>query len=166
MIAAGRNPKALARAKELGADAVIPLGDLSQKTERETLVSALRGEIAGGGVDVVLDYLWGAPAEAVLAAIAQKGLSHETSRIRFVQIGSSAVGDDYAGWGDAAELRAGAAGKRVWERVAGADIRGSRGLMKEAAKKPFQMEVETAALRDVTALWTRPENGARPAFQP
>src|SRR5262249_31909313 len=57
---------------------------------REALVAAFRSEIVEHGVDVVLDYLWGEPAEALLAAIAQKGLSHAAPRIRFVQIGQSA----------------------------------------------------------------------------
>ena len=63
VVAAGRNPEALEELKRLGADAVIPL-----EQHRETLVSAFRAEIAGDGVDVVLDYLWGGPAESLLAA--------------------------------------------------------------------------------------------------
>ena len=63
---------------------------ISLEQPREDLVAAFRSEIAEHGVDVVLDYLWGDPAEAVLAAIAQKGLSHAAPRIRFVQIGQSA----------------------------------------------------------------------------
>ena len=53
VIAAGRNPVALERLKALGADVVISL-----EQETAALVEAFRGEIAGG-VDVVLDYLWG-----------------------------------------------------------------------------------------------------------
>ncbi len=91
VIAAGRNPEALAKTKELGADETISL-----ELGRDELVAAFRKEIVGDGVDVVLDYLWGAPAEAVLAAIAQKGLSHAAPRIRFVQIGYERGENDLA----------------------------------------------------------------------
>ena len=69
VVAAGRNPQALQTLAALGADAVISLDQ-----EQGALVSAFRDEIAGAGVDVVLDYLWGSPAERVLEAISQKGL--------------------------------------------------------------------------------------------
>ncbi len=86
VIAAGRNPQSLEELKSLGADAVFSLTQ-----EHDALVSAFRDEIAGNGIDVVLDYLWGGPAEAVLAAIAQKGLKHASARIRFIQVGNSAA---------------------------------------------------------------------------
>jgi NADPH:quinone reductase-like Zn-dependent oxidoreductase len=59
VIAAGRNPRALERAKELGADATVVLeGDL---------VEAFK-EAAGGGIDVTVDPLWGDPAVAAIKA--------------------------------------------------------------------------------------------------
>ena len=85
VIAAGRNPEALERLKTLGADAVISLDQ-----EQASVVSAFRSEIAEAGVDVVLDYLWGQPAELVLQAISQKGLRKASARVRFIQIGESA----------------------------------------------------------------------------
>jgi NADPH:quinone reductase-like Zn-dependent oxidoreductase len=69
VVAAGRNPQALEKLKTLGADEVISLDQ-----EQAPLVSAFRTEIAEAGVDIVLDYLWGQPAELVLQAISQKGL--------------------------------------------------------------------------------------------
>jgi len=68
VVGAGRNPQALEKLKSLGADAVISLDQ-----EPVALVAAFRSEFAGAGVDVVLDYLFGQPAESVLKAIAQKG---------------------------------------------------------------------------------------------
>ncbi len=58
--------------------------------DHDALVAAFREEIAGNKIDVILDYLWGAPAEAALAAIAKKGLDHASARIRYIQIGNSA----------------------------------------------------------------------------
>jgi NADPH2:quinone reductase len=159
--AAGRNPEALEALTNLGADAVISL-----EQNREALVAAFRGEIVDHGVDVVLDYLWGAPAEAVLAAIAQKGLSHAAPRIRYVEIGQSA---------GATITLAGAT-----LRSSGVELLGSgfgSALMKEifaalaeffeqAAKTPFATKVEPVPLRDVETLWNAPERNARLVFQP
>src|SRR5271154_3784574 len=58
VIAAGRNPQALEKLKSLGADVVISLDQ-----DQAALVAAYRAEIADAGIDVVLDYLWGNPAE-------------------------------------------------------------------------------------------------------
>ncbi len=161
VVAAGRNPEALEKLKALGADEVISL-----ELGRDELVAAFRKEIVGDGVDVVLDYLWGAPAEAVLAAIAQKGLSHAAPRIRFVQIGNSA--------GPTITL----AGATL--RSSGVELLGSGfgsasmteifaaigEMFKEAAKTPFVNEVKTVALKDVGALWASKEEGVRLVFQP
>ena len=52
---------------------------------------AFRSEIVDHGVDVVLDYLWAAPAESMLAAIAQKGLKSMPRRgFAYGQIGQMA----------------------------------------------------------------------------
>ena len=75
VIAAGRNRDALARAKRQGADATVELSDTSN------LVEAYR-EAAGGTVDVVLDFVCGAPAEAALEVLGVHG--------RLVHIGTRA----------------------------------------------------------------------------
>jgi NADPH:quinone reductase-like Zn-dependent oxidoreductase len=161
VVAAGRNPAALEKLKALGADTVISL-----EQEKAALVSAFRGEIAGDGVDVVLDYLWGAPAESVLAAIAQKGLSHSSPRIRFVQVGNSA--------GPTITL-AGATLRSSGLELLGSGF-GSASLteifaavgefFKEAARRPFDVEINAVALKDVEAVWGGGEKGARVVFQP
>ena len=79
VIAAGRNPQALEALKHLGADAVVSLDQ-----EHDALMAAFRSEYANAGVDVALDYLWGAPAECLLEAISQRGLRTTASRVRFV----------------------------------------------------------------------------------
>ncbi len=161
VIAAGRNPAALEKLKALGADAVISL-----EQEKAALVSAFRAEIAGDGVDVVLDYLWGAPAESVLAAIAQKGLSHSSPRIRFIQVGNSA--------GPTITL-AGATLRSSGLELLGSGF-GSASLaeifaavaefFKEAAKSPFEVDIKTVPLKDVDAVWGGVEQGTRIVFQP
>ena len=79
IVVTARNPEVEAELRQLGADVFVPL-----KQSQEELTEAFRREIAAG-VDVVLDYLWGAPAEAILAAAPAA-----TRRLRFVNIGSLA----------------------------------------------------------------------------
>jgi NADPH2:quinone reductase len=161
VVAVGRNPEALAAAKELGADAVISLDQ-----SREALVAAFRSEIAEHGADVVLDYLWGEPAECCLAAIAQKGLSHAAPRIRFVQIGQSAgatitlAGATLRSSG--VELLGSGFGSASMKEIFAALAE----FLRQAAKHPFATKVQAVALRDVESLWNAPERGARLVFQP
>jgi NADPH:quinone reductase-like Zn-dependent oxidoreductase len=161
VVAVGRNATALAAAKGLGADAVISLDE-----PREALVTAFRSEIADHGVDVVLDYLWGEPAEAALAAIAQKGLSHAAPRIRFVQIGQSAgptitlAGATLRSSG--LELLGSGFGSASMEEI----FRVLAEFFRVAAKAPFVTKIQPAALREVESLWNVPERGGRLVFQP
>lgn len=76
VVAAGRDAAGLERAARLGADATVDLG-----APHDDLAQRLR-DAAGGGVDVTIDPLWGAPAVAAVAA-ANVGARH-------VQIGGSA----------------------------------------------------------------------------
>ena len=161
VVAAGRNPQALEKLRGLGADATVSLDQ-----ERPALVSQFRREFAEAGVDVVLDYLCGSPAESAIEAISQKGLQNTAPRIRFVQIGSSA--------GNAISLPAAAL------RSSGLELLGSgfgsaslvqilealAEFFQAAVRQPFQFETKSAPLRDVEALWNRSEQGVRLVFQP
>jgi NADPH:quinone reductase-like Zn-dependent oxidoreductase len=159
VVAVGRNPQALEETRSLGADATISLSQ-----DHDALVSALRTELANK-IDIVLDYLWGPPAEALLAAIVQKGLDHSAGRLRYIQIGNSA--------GPNISLNAAAL------RSSGLELLGSgfgsvsmdklfaslRAALQEAAKNPFKVRATIAPLRDVEKLWNSPEDG-RLVFQP
>ncbi len=161
VVAAGRNPQALEELRRLGADSVVSLDQ-----EREALVSALRGEWADYGVDVVLDYLWGSPAEAMLEAVSQKGLRGKSSRLRFVQIGSSA-GPTIAL--PAATLRSSAVellGSGFGSASLDQIVRAVAEFFRTAEAQPFHFKTEAAPLRDVEKLWNTPEKGVRLVFQP
>ena len=80
VIATGRNTAALAEVDALGADATIALTE--DLTAAQT---AFEGQFAGG-VDVVLDYLWGPTAERLLIAAAMAG--EDRRPMRFVHIGA------------------------------------------------------------------------------
>ena len=160
VIACGRNPHALEKLTDLGADATIPLD------QHEALVSAFRRERDEFGIDIVLDYLWGPPASAALEAIAQKGLSKTAPRVRYVQIGSMA--------GQTIPLHS------ATLRSSGLELLGSgfgsasldqirdaiAGFFAAAAIAPFHADIKAVPLRDVEALWNAPEHAARLVFQP
>jgi NADPH:quinone reductase-like Zn-dependent oxidoreductase len=76
VIAVARGEEALARATELGADAVVDADD-----DVDALATAL-AEACGGPADLVLDPVWGAPAAAALRTLRPHG--------RLVNLGDSA----------------------------------------------------------------------------
>ncbi|GGG73764.1 quinone oxidoreductase family protein [Edaphobacter dinghuensis] len=83
VIATGRNEASVAELPSLGADSVIALDQ-----SPEQLTEVFRKEIKESGVNVILDYLWGASAESLIAAVAGHGSGEAEPRIRYVQIGS------------------------------------------------------------------------------
>jgi len=159
VIAAGRNPEALAKLAALGADAVISL-----EQDRDALVAAFRQQLAETKIDIVLDYLWGAPAESLLAAISQKGLKHAGARVRYVQVGNSAGSTISL---EAATLRS--SGLEMLGSGFGSaslqQIMQAVGEFLEAATKA-KMEIPTkvAPLRDVEAAWNSSEHSVRLVF--
>jgi NADPH2:quinone reductase len=158
VIACGRNPQALEKTKALGADATISL-----ELPREELVAALRTEIEAG-INVVLDYLWGPPAEATLEAIARRG--NETSRLRYIQIGQSAGRTIPF---DASMLRSNAVELlgSGFGSVALPDLLTSiADFFAEAARQPFEIAVRTLPLREITTAWDEPEGDSRFVFVP
>lgn len=85
VVAAARNRAVEAELRALGADEFIALDQTP-----EALTAVFRREIHEPGVDVVLDYLWGMPAESFINAAAGHGSGEAARRIRFVNIGSMA----------------------------------------------------------------------------
>jgi NADPH:quinone reductase-like Zn-dependent oxidoreductase len=161
VVAVGRNREALEQVSAFGTDAVIHL-----EQDHDALVADFRKHLSESKVDVVLDYLWGRPAESLLAAISQKGLAHESHRIRYIQIGGAA--------GPTVTLHA------ATLRSSGLELLGSgfgsaslQEIMKAvgefiqaAAKAPFLISTKTAPLRDVEKLWNSEDKTTRLVFQP
>ncbi len=85
VVAAGRNEQILNTLCDLGADSTIHLGKPGQD-----LTEAFVREAGDTGFDVIIDYLWGPPTEALLAAIARSDLKAASSRVRLVEVGESA----------------------------------------------------------------------------
>jgi NADPH:quinone reductase-like Zn-dependent oxidoreductase len=83
VVVAGRDAARLQWLRDAGADDAIALG-------REDLGARVAALHAEHPFDAVLDYLWGEPAEQVLAALAASQLAARYQATRFVQIGSMA----------------------------------------------------------------------------
>jgi NADPH:quinone reductase-like Zn-dependent oxidoreductase len=83
VIVTGRNENTLQELLKLGADEIILL-----KQDDETIVKQIQAIHKETPIDIVLDYLWGQPAELILSAL--KGNGSFTTKVRFVTIGSIA----------------------------------------------------------------------------
>ncbi|MCV7229742.1 quinone oxidoreductase family protein [Mycolicibacterium komossense] len=83
VVVAGRNAERLAWLRTVGADDVITLGS-------EDLTGRVAAEHAAQPFDVVIDYLWGEPAEQVLAALGNNHLGTGFHATRYVEVGSMA----------------------------------------------------------------------------
>jgi NADPH2:quinone reductase len=158
VIACGRNQQALEKTRALGADTTISL-----ELPHDELVRTIRNEIQAG-VDVVLDYVWGPPAQAALEAIARR--DNETSPLRYIQIGQSAGRtiplDGSMLRSNAVELLGSGFGS-----VALTDLLTSiSDFFAEAARQPFEVAIRTLPLRDITSAWDEPEGDARFVFIP
>jgi NADPH2:quinone reductase len=161
VIACGRNPEALEKTRSIGADETISL-----ELPHDQLVAALSRAL-DTGIDIVLDYLWGAPAHATFEAIAKNAkASHRPARLRYIQIGNSA--------GAKIELQAGTL------RSSGLELLGSgfgsvplpdlaasiAEFFAEAARRPFEMNVRTFLLREIGTAWNQPDKEERFVFVP
>jgi NADPH:quinone reductase-like Zn-dependent oxidoreductase len=85
VIAAGRGGEKLAALAELGADATIDLAAAPDQVAAELAAQA-------GNVDVVLDYLWGAPSEAAIMPLV-RGREDRSRLLSWIQIGAVAGPD-------------------------------------------------------------------------
>jgi NADPH2:quinone reductase len=98
VVGVGRDERALARLGELGADATIQL-DQAADALKEAYLSEMGQSGSQGlnlqtqrkeGFDVILDYLWGEPTEALLATITKSEFAAAVKETRLVQAGESA----------------------------------------------------------------------------
>lgn len=85
VVAAGRNREALNALPQLGADAIIHLDMPSDE-----LSEAFASEAGHSAFQVVIDYVWGTPAEAFLAAMTRKEFAAIGTETRYVQVGEAA----------------------------------------------------------------------------
>lgn len=163
VIAAGRNDQVLSGLKELGADAIIRL----DKSGKE-LAEAFAREAGSKGFDVIIDYLWGAPTEALLAALTREDFTPAESRARLVQIGESAGATIAL---PAAVLRstrleilgAGSgsapASREAWYEAI-------QWLLEKVAGGALRIETEQVRLEGIESEWGRERRGVRAVVVP
>lgn len=162
IVGAGRDPAALAALPALGADAMIQV-DQSDAD----LTAAFVRDAGSDGYDVVIDYLWGRPTEALLAALTRSDLERSARRTRLVQVGAMA---DPTISLPASALR----GSRVELLGSGSaslpdpDVLTGyyRQMIEHALAGDLSVETEAVPLSDVEAAWQRVSSGRRLVLVP
>lgn len=155
VVAAGRNEQVLRTLHDLGADATISLTLLASE-----LSEAFAREAGQQGFQVVIDYVWGQPAEAFFMAMTRKEFATIKSETRFVQAGESASPTITLA---AAVLRStaitimGTAGIPPREVLTEAFQK----VMAHAAKGELQIDTERVPLAEVENAWQREQPGRR-----
>jgi NADPH:quinone reductase-like Zn-dependent oxidoreductase len=156
VIATGRNTKAMAQATTLGAEVTIPL-----EQAPESLSAQLEEQFAAG-VDVILDYLWGPSAEAILTAGAKA--SPVAKRIRFVQIGAPASEpiEVQASMlrSSGIEILGSGLGSMPPDRLLGA----IQAVLDAAPEAGFTLAVRTVPLSDIEQTWNDSTSRERIVF--
>ncbi len=155
VIAAGRNVAALSGAD---VDAVIGLAE-----PEEAIAEALAKEVANG-IDVVIDYVWGGPAELTLEALAKGFKVSATYATRFIQVGSMAgrninLPAEVLRSMDLT-LKGSGLGSAKLETIFAAIPK----LFDQAAAGKLTIHVEPVPLAEVEAAWNRVEKGRRIVF--
>jgi NADPH:quinone reductase-like Zn-dependent oxidoreductase len=163
VVAAGRNQQVLSKVHELGADATIRL----DKTGAE-LAELFAHEAGGKGFDVIIDYLWGPPTEALLAAITRKDFSPASSRVRLVQVGESAGATislpsavlrssrlEILGAGSGSAP----ASREMWDEAI-------QWLLVNVARGVLKIDTEKVALAQIESEWGKERHGRRAVVIP
>jgi NADPH:quinone reductase-like Zn-dependent oxidoreductase len=149
VIGAGRDPERLQALTSLGADEVVPLTSDSSATARALGAAA-------GESDVVIDYLWGKPAEQAITALLT-ARSDRSRALNWIQVGAMA--------GPTIELPSAAlrsANLRIQGNGQGAVSAGAYltelpSLVDEISAGTIVVKPNVLPLADVEAIWTRPD---------
>jgi NADPH:quinone reductase-like Zn-dependent oxidoreductase len=156
VIATGRNAEALKSVAALGADVTIEV-----VADDAAMESALREQFAGG-VDVVIDYLWGRSAERILIAAARARATSAT--IRFVQVGSVSGPEISL---PSAALRSSTmvlTGSGLGSVSVEGLVRSIDGLFQAAAPAGFEIAVRSVPLSKVAQAWSIDDSARRTVF--
>ncbi len=143
-----------------------PYGSMAQPGQ--DLAEAFAREAGETGFDVIIDYLWGPPTEALVAALTRRDMKPASSRVRLVEVGESA--------GPAISLPAAAlrssrleilgagtgnapASPEIW-------LEAVRQLMSNVATSKLRIDTERVPLREVEDAWQRDQHGRRTVIIP
>jgi NADPH2:quinone reductase len=155
VIGAGRNVQAI---PPVSVDAVISLGE-PEDAVRDAFADEVRK-----GIDVVIDYLWGRPAELLMEALGKQFRPDAVRTTRWVELGDSA-GKTITLQGSLLrsvdlQLRGGGFGSVSLEGVLAA----IPNLFSIAAEGKLRIETQAVPLADVESAWSRVEKGRRIVF--
>ncbi|WP_049717592.1 zinc-binding alcohol dehydrogenase family protein [Streptomyces caatingaensis] len=162
VVAAGRNRPVLERLVEAsGVHATIWLG--LPPDELADVIGSL------GPFDLIVDYLWGPPAEAVFAALARddRPSGRPPGLVRHLLVGMTA--------GEVARVPAAAlrkapvqvVGSGTGGRAPLADVAAAFGeLLDDAARGELMLDVDAVPLADVEKVWGRGDDARRVVFVP
>lgn len=156
VIATGRNPASLESLKLAGADVTISL-EQDESSLRRAFELQFRQ-----GVDVVLDYLWGPSAQALLIAAAKA--SAEAYPVRFVQIGSISGADIVL---PSAVLRATAItllGSGIGSVSLPRLLHAVKEVLNAAVPAGLQIATEAVPLADLKVHWGNTDSAVRTVF--
>jgi NADPH2:quinone reductase len=143
IVAAGRSLARLERARELGADELVELGE----------ADALAAAFGGDGFTVCIDPLWGEPLAQALAAAAR--------RARVVHIGQSAGAESPLRSADVRGKELRILGHSNFALTAEERARAHLELLDHLAAGRIVLDHETFALDDAAAAWAAQQSGAK-----
>ncbi len=146
VVAAGRDPERLERARELGADATVSL-------EGENLAERLRDASAGDGPTLVVDLLWGEPLRAAVEAAAPNA--------RIVHVGQSAGPETTLASAAVRGKRLAILGHSNFGMTAAEREQSYRGLAEHVAAGRIRIDIETFDLDRVADAWAAQGSGAK-----
>jgi NADPH2:quinone reductase len=155
VVAAGRNREVLAALHEVGADATIQLDAPASELEE-----AFVREAGASGYQVVIDYVWGRPAEVFLAAITRKEFTVAASETRFVQVGEgagAAISLPAAVLRSTALTLMGTGGIPPRELL----VSTLQQVLEYGAKGDLTIETERVPLTEVESAWRRDQHRGR-----
>jgi NADPH2:quinone reductase len=163
VIAAGRNEKVLSNLNELGADSTIWLDKPGQD-----LTETFAREAGDAGFDVIIDYLWGPPTEALVAAIARTDFNPASSRIRLIEVGESAGATISLAAAALRSSRLEILGAGSGNAPASPEIwlEAVRQLLSNVASGKLRIDTARVPLREVEDAWQREQYGRRTVIIP
>ena len=148
VIATGRNERSLELLSRLGADVVVDL-----KQGDAALAAALVKAGGEGGIDVVVDFVWGRPAEVLIGTLIPEEVGFAKRRIRYLQIGEKA-GSNISLPGSALRtsgLELMGIGKISFEVV----LEEMKQIWEWIVADRLFMEIERVPLADIANAWMR-----------
>lgn len=152
IIVTGRNEKTLQSLLELGADEII-----SVKQNDEAIIAQLKEIHSTTPIDIILDYLWGHPAELLLNTL--KGNGSFTNKVRYVNIGGMA-GDSIqlsAGILRSVDLQLSGSGLGSWSKTEVKSLFSE--ILPEmfllAAQNKLKVNIQEVKIADIEEMWAK-----------